>query len=126
MKNSWFFPILQAIHVAGLVMSVGMIALLDFTALGVVRKGPSAAELAAWTRAGIAIMLTTGSLLFLADRGRYLHNPAFRMKVALLALALLAHFTIRRKAASRGPALLSLALWAAVVLAARAIADFDD
>ena len=62
--------------------------------------------------------------MFLSDTTRYLHNPAFDAKVALLVVALAAHFTLRR-AGTRFAAILSLALWTSVVLAARAIADFD-
>jgi len=53
-----------------------------------------------------------------------LHNPAFHVKVALLVLALVAHFTLRRSG-TRFAAALSLTLWTCVVVAARAIIDFD-
>jgi hypothetical protein len=77
-------------------------------------------------------MLATGLLQFFADTSRYLHNGAFPFKLGCLALALLNHFTIRnpalavsRKMPPAAAACLSLLLWSAVVLAARAIADFD-
>jgi hypothetical protein len=46
------------------------------------------------------------------------------VKIALLVAALGAHFTLRRSG-TRFAAGLSLILWTAVVLAARAIIDFD-
>ena len=69
-------------------------------------------------------MLLTGAAMFFSDTARYLHNPAFQVKVALLVVALAAHFTLHRRG-TRFAAVLSLTLWTCVVLAARAIADFD-
>ena len=82
-----------------------------------------------WTRLGFAVMLTTGPVLFFSDMPRYLANPAFRVKMAFLAAALISHFTIHRKAERAGSgrlaAILSMVLWTCVVLGGRAIADFD-
>jgi hypothetical protein len=108
----------------GLALLVGTVAILDFRRLRSQPASQLAAEFEPWTRAGFVIMLTTGPLLFSADVARYLHNPAFRFKMAFLFLALLSHFTIRRKA-TRLTAAVSLALWTCVVLGGRGIADFD-
>ncbi len=82
-----------------------------------------------WTRAGLALMLVTGPVMFAADVSRYLANPAFRVKMIVLLGALVSHFTVHRKAVAAGEgrfaAALSLALWTCVVLGGRAIADFD-
>jgi hypothetical protein len=85
---------------------------------------PDIGRLKPWTHAGLAAMLLTGAAMFFSDTTRYLHNPAFRVKVALLVVTLGAHFTLRRSG-TRVAAVLSLVLWTSVVLAARAIADFD-
>jgi len=102
----------------------GTIVLLDLSNL----RGRPSAELARqaapWTRLGLVIMLATGPVMFFSDLSRYLANPAFRVKMACLLLALLHHFTLHRRA-GKGNAALSLALWTSVVLAGRAIADFD-
>jgi hypothetical protein len=47
--------------------------------------------------------------------------------MALLSIALAAHFTIHRRVTRNGKwvAILSLVIWSCVVLAGRAIADFD-
>lgn len=75
-----------------------------------------------WAHGGLAILLATGVLMTSADWDRYRRNPAFSVKMALLVLALVSYFAPRR----RKPFVFSsLALWTAVVLAARAIADFD-
>ncbi|MBZ5575070.1 MAG: hypothetical protein LAP40_00755 [Acidobacteriia bacterium] len=106
----------------------------DLRLLGWARRlpvSPLADALGRWTRAGIAVMLTTGPVLFLSDMPRYAANRAFRFKMGCLLLALVTHFTVRRRAlrgsaaSGRLAALLSLALWTCVVLGGRAIADFD-
>jgi hypothetical protein len=123
------FPILEAIHVMGLALSVGTIVMVDLWLLGFGRQERPNAKLAAWTWAGFALMLITGAALFLSNVQRYLHNSGFMVKMGLLALALLAHFTVHRWAmqgkASRFGAILSLTLWSLVVLSAKAIADLD-
>ena len=122
LENSWVFPVIESIHVIGLAAFVGTIVLDDLRTLG--RKIPDTRQLKPWTHAGLAVMLLTGAAMFLSDTMRYLHNPAFRVKVTLLVLALAAHFTLHRRA-TRFTAFLSLSLWTCVVLAARAIIDFD-
>ena len=69
------------------------------------------------------LLLLTGLAMFFADASRYLHNPAFRIKMALVAAALAWHFTLRRR--GRFGAIMGVLLWTAVALAGRAIADFD-
>ena len=121
-ENSWIFPAVESIHVIGLAAFVGTVVLEDLRTLS--PKFPDTGNLKKWTHAGLAIMLLTGAAMFFADAARYLHNPAFQVKAALLAVALAAHFTLRRSG-TRFAALLSISLWTCVVLAARAIIDFD-
>ena len=141
-KESWLFPIVQTVHIIGLTMLVGTISLVDLRLLGMGmryhRVPELARSLAPWTSAGLLTVLGTGPLLFWSDSSRYLNNPAFVLKMALLGIALAGHFTIHRNAVRRNEVLpsgastaqktvaaLSLLLWSGVVLAGRAIADFD-
>ena len=112
----------------------GTIGLVDMRLLGIGMRRHAASDLAAslapWTMGGLLAVLVTGPLMFWSDLPRYLHNPAFLLKMVLLAVALFAHFTIHRRILGNGArpkltALLSLILWSSVVLAGRAIADFD-
>lgn len=138
-KQSWVFPVIQSVHIIGLTMLVGTICLVDLRLLGVGMRGQAtgnlAAALAPWTSGGLLTVLLTGPLLFGSDLMRYVNNPAFVLKMGLLGVALAAHFTLHRSAvldeAKLKPArqklvaVLSLILWSSVVLAGRAIADFD-
>jgi hypothetical protein len=116
LKNSWFFPIIQSVHLVGIAMMVGTIILTDLQILGLQRQTVSAS----WRRAGLAIMLITGPVLFISDIPRYMSNPAFLVKMVVLVLA----FTVQRKQ-TKFAAVLSIILWSCVVLGGRAIADFD-
>ena len=133
-KQSWLFPVIQSIHIIGIATLVGTIALVDLRFLGLVLRryaAPSLAEeLAPWTAAGLVTVFLTGPLLFGADLARYMKNPAFLVKMILLGAALIAHFTLHRSAAltpnrQKIAAVCSLILWSSVVVAGRAIADFD-
>jgi len=138
-KQSWLFPVIQSIHIIGLTLLVGTISLVDFRLLGMGLRRHSPRELALrlapWTSTGLLTVLLTGPLMFWSDLTRYVNNPAFVVKMGLLAAALAAHFTLHRRAVSdvairpsarqRVPAALSLILWSSVILAGRAIADFD-
>ena len=122
LENTWIFPVIESIHVIGLAAFMGTVVLEDLRTLGL--NLPDTRQLKPWAHAGLAVMLLTGAAMFFSDTTRYLRNPAFHVKVALLVLALVAHFTLHRRG-TRFAAVLSLALWTCVVLAARAIADFD-
>jgi hypothetical protein len=134
LKNSWLFPVLEAMHVMGLAVLVGTIVIVDLNLLGFGKRRQPVSQLASrlgrLTSGGLVLMGTTGAILFLANATRYVHNPAFLIKLVFLALALVFHFTIHRGAVrtaekSKLIALLSVALWSCVVIAGRGIADFD-
>ena len=130
----WVFPAVQSLHFIGFAMSIGTIAIIDLRllGLGMRRQGPAelAADLAPWTHVGIAVMLTTGPLMFSTDAVAYHFNPSFQFKMACLMLALLFHFTVHRRAvrpdvppiAAKLAAATSLLLWTAVVGGGRMIA----
>ena len=130
----WVFPAVQSLHFIGFAMSIGTIAIVDLRLLGLgMRHQPPAelaADLAPWTHVGIAVMLTTGPLMFSTDAVAYHFNPSFQFKMACLMLALLFHFTLHRRAvrpdvppiAAKLAAATSLLLWTAVVAGGRMIA----
>jgi hypothetical protein len=126
MKNTFLFPVIQSIHLIGISLFVGTIVLADLRALQLTLQRYAITEireqLDPWNRAGLAIMLTTGPILFASDIPRYIRNPAFLVKMVLLLAALI--FS-RSEKQTKLAALISIALWTCVVLGGRAIADFD-
>jgi hypothetical protein len=130
----WAFPVVQSIHFMGFALSIGTIAIVDLRLLGLAMRRQTASQLAAdlapWTVAGFAVMLITGFLMFSADAVVYHVNPSFQFKMMCLAVALLFHFTIHRRAtgskvspiAAGMAGALSIVLWTAVVAGGRMIA----
>lgn len=121
------FPILECLHILGFAVAVGTIALVDFRLLGFGMVRQSAGDLAKafspWTLLGLALALLSGPMLFSSDPDMYYLNLSFQVKMVLLALALLFHFTVRRKlvrgdisaSLSKPLACLSLTLWTGVI-----------
>src|SRR5580658_3523281 len=128
------FPILECFHIVGFAFSVGTIGLVDLRLLGLGMRRQSPAEvaksMAPWTLFGLGVMLTSGPMLFSSDPDMYYLNWAFQVKMVLLLLAIVFHYTVHRKvvaSANAGPegtgpaakavACLSLTMWIGVIFA---------
>ena len=71
----WVFRAVQSLHFIGLALSIGTIAIVDLRLLGLGMQRQAPADLAPWTRTGIAVMRTTGPLMFSTDAVAYRYNP---------------------------------------------------
>lgn len=100
------FPVLECIHILGIVCGVGTIALVNFRLLGMGLVRRSAAQLwsdaLGWALAGLTVALTSGLLLFSINPDVYYLNYTFLLKMAMLAVAIVFYFTMVRRAARRG------------------------
>jgi hypothetical protein len=131
--------LLESIHLIGLTLLLGSILMVDLSLLGLgIGRSPAsrvAKELKGWTAAGLAIMLLSGPLILSSEAIRCYRTPAFWVKMALLAIAAIFHFTIHanvvfeeppaQRQRARWTACLSLGLWTSVALAGKAIAIFQ-
>ena len=92
-ESEWLFPILQTLHIFGLVVLVGVIAILDLRLLGWVLRDQSPGALARWLlplgRWGFALVFASGALLLAAQSASLYFNVFLRIKLLLLAVALL-------------------------------------
>jgi|SRR5581483_10643992 len=128
------FPILECIHILGFAVTVGTIALVDFRLLGFGLRRQDPGELskmlAPWTLVGLLSLLLSGPMLFSSDPDMYYLNRSFQIKMVLLALAIVFHYTVRRKllrgqlspALGKPVACISMALWVGVIFSAIFIA----
>ena len=137
--SAQLIALLESIHLIGLTLLLGTILMVDLRLLGLgIGRSPAsriARELRGWTTAGLVIMLLSGPLLLSSEAIRCYRTPAFWIKMALLAIALVFHFTIHKKVVSEEPpapgqrvrwtAGLSLVLWTSIALAGKAIAIFQ-
>jgi hypothetical protein len=135
--SEWAFAILEVVHLFGLTILLGSILMLTLRVLGLtMRKHPVrqvAGELTAGTVLGLALVLFSGSLMFVSGAARYYISGPFQIKMVCFLAANIVHFTVYFKAmrstemelTSRWTRLMSgvaLLLWIAVGAAGRAIA----
>jgi uncharacterized membrane protein len=123
-ESSWGFPIIESVHALGLCL-FGMAILMDLRVLRLaLTRVPAreiAVDLAPWMRAGLVIMLVSGILVFLNTPVEYYNNTVFRIKVSLLLLVAVNAWALRRGRTTAIACTVSLALWAAIILASRMI-----
>ena len=134
------YPIVEIVHIAGIVVLVGAAAMFDLRLLGVSRRLPvraMAAHLLPWARAGLAIVAPTGALMFVAHATEMAANPAFRFKLLFIAAALANAGAFHRwpfrsvsrwdveapsPLTARFAAVASLTLWSGVIACGRLLA----
>lgn len=130
--------IAEIIHLLGLALFGGTVFILNLVLFGFGPPRQSlsriAGELLPWTIAGFLLMAFSGSILFLSSPENFYLNPAFRIKLVLLPLALTFQFTIHRKIAFSDPpaaparaaltACLSSVLWIGIGFAGKAIGPY--
>lgn len=138
-SSPWAYPLTEALHIIGLALLVGSAALFDLRLLGVTSAMPvtlAARHLLRVAHAGLVLAAVSGFLLFSAAPFEMTANAAFRLKLVLLVVAGLnalrfhlgpfrsvsawdSHAPTPRGA--RIAALLSLGLWAGVIICGRLI-----
>ena len=144
-SSDWLFYFIESLHVFGIILMVGTVAMIDLRLLGsgLFRRQPFsevAAQFLPWTWTGFGILFATGSLLLISEAATKLYvSPSFWIKLSLIFLAgintIVFHLTIYRNVrkwddnlrtppAARAAAWISLTLWAGVVFAGRGIAYY--
>jgi hypothetical protein len=130
----WLFPVIEAFHLVGLGLTAGAVLMVDLRLLGAgLIKQPVALLAAAvqpWLLGSLALMITSGSLLFLSEATKCYYSFPFWVKMTSLFLVLLFTFTVRRRVTQsnltsdrplpgRLTALISLSLWFGVAWGGR-------
>jgi hypothetical protein len=132
--STWAFPVIEAFHLLGLGLTVGAVLIVDLRLLGVGLVRQPVAQLSAatepWLLGSLALMFTTGSLLFLSEATKCYYSIPFWVKMTSLFLVLAFTFTFRRRVTrtgltsdrprlARSTALISLVLWFGVAWGGR-------
>src|SRR5258706_11273582 len=90
-ESLYMYTLIESIHVIGITLFVGSIAMVDLRLLGrafsTVPVSEMTRRILPWTVAGFVIMATTGLLLFYAIPVRTYHSVWFRLKVVLFLIA---------------------------------------
>jgi hypothetical protein len=136
-ESVWAYPTVLFLHTFGMSMLVGLISAIDLRVLGVGRQLPLRpfARLLPLVWIGFWINLVTGTILFAIDAPTKIVNPAFPIKLALIAVGMVlvrvAHRDLLRYEPDASPLVetrdrvlagLSLAVWAGAVTAGRLMA----
>lgn len=133
------YPIVEIVHLIGIALLVGSIVCLDLRLMGLRLKLPAsiaAQHLLPVTIAGFSLAVASGALLFVTEAASLFYNPAFRLKLILIALgginAALFHLGPWRRvvqweharppAAARVGGAVSMVLWLGAVACGRMIA----
>ena len=134
-RHQTAYLILNAAHIMSIGLLVGAIMTLDLRILGLFRQYPMSALAPPLTRVAacaVVLAILTGAALFSVRPVAYVNNPAFLVKLGLIALGLgnalvlnlgrawkLAVGKDRISSAVRFGAFISLVVWTSVVVAGR-------
>jgi hypothetical protein len=139
--SAWGWPLAEIVHFTGLCLLMGSVGLFDLRLLGLLRGIPVAAmhRLVPFGVAGFVLSLASGTVFVSSSPDQYLYNPAFQIKMGLLALAganmVLFYLFAAKGLRGLGPddmapwparlfTLVSLASWTGVIAAGRVITAF--
>jgi hypothetical protein len=137
-ESTVVFPLIEAVHLLGLSLSVGLLLIVDLRLLGVVLRTVPAAtvhhQLRRWIFVGFTLTLLSGALLFWAEAGQVIVNYAFIAHAIfiLLGIANATFFELRLApkaaewkehlpAAARFAGAASLSAWFLVLVSGRLI-----
>jgi len=89
MTSAWGWPTVESLHFLGLSLLIGTVGLFDLRMLGVGKGIPMDAlhRLVPWGVGGYLTNVTTGFLFVTSAPDQYVYNPAFQVKLALMAVA---------------------------------------
>lgn len=138
MEMTWTWPLVESAHFLGLTLLFGSIAAWDLRLLGVARGVPITEfhRLIPFAVLGFVMNVTSGIGFLMAAPDQYIYNPAFHLKMTLVAVAglnvLVFYVTIFRRVRTLRPAepspfqarmsgVVSLACWMGVIICGRMI-----
>ena len=140
-ESLYMYPLIESVHVLTLCLFVGTAVMLDLRLLGLTLCQVPVSEVIRrfrpWTLAGFVVMVITGALLFYAIPVRTYQSIFFRVKIVMLVLAGLNVWIFHRRVqrtmsewdtrpvtprGARVSAMVSLVLWAGIIVAGRMIA----
>jgi hypothetical protein len=134
-ESAWLFPVIEVFHLLALAVLGGAVLSVDLRLLGLGVTGIPVSRLATavrpWLLWSLVVIFISGGLLFLSEALKCYENPAFRVKLALLTVAILFALFVRSRWTrdedasmtwgGRLVALVSITLWSGVGIAGRGI-----
>jgi hypothetical protein len=139
-QELYFYPVLEILHILGIVGLAGGAFFFDFRLLGYGKDLPVqqlAKHLLPWSRRALFLIIPTGLLLFITNATALAEDPTFWLKLILIGVAglnaLVFHRTLFRTAdhwsrevpaplPAKMAAAASILLWTAVIVCGRLLA----
>jgi hypothetical protein len=140
----WLYPSVEIVHIVGIGLLFGSIAVLDLRLLGLSRSIPVrrlAGHVLPWSAASFVLIVPSGLMMFIAHATDFVSSPLFLIKMGLILAAgvnaALFHTMVFRTAdvwdaeamrplppppSARLSAAVSLLLWVAVIACGRLLA----
>jgi len=142
----WLYPSVEIVHIVGIGLLLGSIAVLDLRLLGLSRSIPAkrlASHVLPWSAGSFLLIIPSGLLMFTAHATEFIDSPVFVLKMGLILAAgvnaALFHTITFRTAdvwdsvemrklppppSARAAGALSLLLWISVIACGRLLAYF--
>jgi len=139
--STWLFPIIETVHIIGIVLLVGSTSILDLRLMGLTYREHPVSKVAwrflPWAWIGFLVQVITGVLLFASEATKMFENLGFQIKMILIVVAglnalvfhLIAYQSVDKwendrvaPLAARAAGLISILLWFGIVAAGRWIA----
>jgi hypothetical protein len=137
----WLYPTVEIVHIVGIALLFGSIAVLDLRLLGFSRSvsvKSIAGHTLPWTAGSFLLIVPSGFMMFTAHAGDFLSSTVFVVKMGLIFAAginaALFHVGVFRGAAAwdtgatpiaaRAAGAASLLLWISVIACGRLLAYF--
>ena len=143
-ESALVYPIIMSLHLTGMGLFGGMIAMTDLRILGLAFKGTPVADvhnqLRAFKHLGLTLVVTCGLLLGISKAAIYWPNPYFKLKLTLLLCVTIHALVFRGSVYShleeydrtgvipgnaKVAAVISLLLWFSLVAAGRWIGYWE-
>src|SRR5258707_733904 len=90
-ESLWLFPIIETVHIFGIILLVGATSILDLRLMGLTFRDEPVSKLAQrflpWAWAGFLIQVFTGLLLFSSEAAKMYGNIGFEIKMLLIVVA---------------------------------------
>ena|SRR6185503_7574223 len=88
--SQWLYPAVEIVHIVGIALLFGSIAVLDLRLLGFSRSIPVrrlARHVLPWAAASFLLIVPSGLLMFTAYASDLISSPAFLLKMCLIMAA---------------------------------------
>jgi hypothetical protein len=89
--SAWMFPVIETVHLFGIVVLVGSTSVLDLRLMGLAFKDYTVSMLAErflpWIWGGFVVQVVTGVLLFSSEATKMYGSDVFRAKMLMIAAA---------------------------------------